>query len=158
MRLGDRRSLSTRLHAWRNVFELTDIAASERRGKSAPPISLFALEVVKRTDLLFDIKRGIDSNSAAERLAERRERSVPALADLKGWMQAGSRELSCHSWKLDVQVVQLFRLGVFTCKLANLVCGGCFRRATRGLRIRSRRRVPRWRAACVPWHWKGATG
>ena len=38
-------------HSRRKFYELADIAASKRRGKSAPPISPLALEAVKRIDV-----------------------------------------------------------------------------------------------------------
>ena len=84
-------------HSRRKFFELADIAASARRGKNAPPISPLALEAVKRIDVLFDIERGINGESAEHRLAVRKELSAPVLADLKDWMQAERRKLSRHS-------------------------------------------------------------
>ena len=84
-------------HSRRKFFELADIAASARRGKNAPPISPVALEAVKRIDVLFDIERGINGESAEHRLAVRKELSAPVLADLKDWMQAERRKLSRHS-------------------------------------------------------------
>ena len=84
-------------HSRRKFFELADIAASKRRGKTAPPISPLALEAVKRIDALFDIERGINGESAEHRLAVREELSAPVLADLKDWMQAERRKLSRHS-------------------------------------------------------------
>src|SRR5271155_3591282 len=44
-------------HARRQFFELADIAANARRGKSAAAISPVALEAVRRVDVLFDIER-----------------------------------------------------------------------------------------------------
>ena len=84
-------------HSRRKFFELADIAASARRGKNAPPISPLVLEAVKRIDVLFDIERGINGESAEHRLAVRKELSAPVLADLKDWMQAERRKLSHHS-------------------------------------------------------------
>ncbi len=84
-------------HSRRKFFELADIAASKRRGKTAPPISPLALQAVKRIDVLFDIERGINGESAEHRLAVRKEMSAPVLADLKDWMQAERRKLSRHS-------------------------------------------------------------
>ena len=80
-----------------NSSSSRDIAASKRRGKNAPPISPLALEAVKRIDVLFDIERGINGDSAEHRLAVRKELSAPVLADLKDWMQAERRKLSRHS-------------------------------------------------------------
>ena len=84
-------------HSRRKFFELADIAASARRGKDPPPISPLALEAVKRIDVLFDIERGINGESAEHRLAVRRELSAPVLAELKEWMQAERVKLSKHA-------------------------------------------------------------
>ena len=65
-------------HARRQFFELADIAANARRGKNAAAISPIALEAVKRIDALFDIERGINGQSAEERLRVRQEQSAPA--------------------------------------------------------------------------------
>ena len=84
-------------HSRRKFYELADIAASRRRGKTAPQISPLALEAVQRIDVLFDIARGINGKSAGERLAMRQELSTPVLADLNNWMQAERAKLSRHS-------------------------------------------------------------
>ena len=84
-------------HSRRKSYELADIAADKRRGKTAPLISPLALKAVKRIDLLFDIERGIVGKSAEERRAVRQELSAPVLADLKEWMQAERVKLSKHS-------------------------------------------------------------
>jgi hypothetical protein len=65
-------------HARRQFFELADIAANALRGKKAPAISPIALEAVKRIDALFDIERGINGQSAEERLRIRRDRVRPS--------------------------------------------------------------------------------
>ena len=64
-------------HARRQFFELADIAANARRGKTATAISPVALEAVKRIDALFDIERDINGLSAEERLRVRQEQSTP---------------------------------------------------------------------------------
>ena len=84
-------------HSRRKFFELADIAARARRSKDPPPISPLALEAVKRIDVLFDIERGINGESAEHRLAVRKELSAPVLAGLKDWMEAERRKLSKHS-------------------------------------------------------------
>ena len=84
-------------HSRRKFYELADIAASRRRGKTAPQISPLALEAVQRIDVLFDIERGSNGKSAGERLAMRQELSTPVLADLNNWMQAERAKLSRHS-------------------------------------------------------------
>ena len=53
----------------RKFFELADIAANARRGKSTAAISPIALEAVKRIDAIFDIERDINGLTADERLA-----------------------------------------------------------------------------------------
>ena len=84
-------------HSRRKFYELADIAAGKRRGKHAPPISPLAMEAVKRTDALFDIERGINGESAEQRLAVRRELSAPLLADLEDWMRTERARLSRHA-------------------------------------------------------------
>ena len=74
-------------HGRRKFYELADIAANKRRGKRAPPVSPLALEAVKRIDALFDIEREINGETAERRLAVRRERSVPLVAELEAWMR-----------------------------------------------------------------------
>lgn len=84
-------------HARRKFFELADIAASSRRGKTVTPISPLALEAVERIDALFDIEREINGLNAEQRLAVRRDKSVPILAELGEWMRAERAKLSRHA-------------------------------------------------------------
>ena len=84
-------------HARRQFFELADIAANARRGKTAAAISPIALEAVKRIDALFDIERGINGHSAEERLRVRREQSAPLLAGLEAWLRKQRSGLSRSS-------------------------------------------------------------
>ena len=84
-------------HARRQFFELADIAANARRGKSAAAISPIALEAVKRIDALFDIERGINGQSAEERLRVRQEQSAPLLAALEAWLREQRSRLSNSS-------------------------------------------------------------
>ena len=81
----------------RKFYELADIAATKRRGKRAPPISPLSLEAVTRIDALFDIERAIRGESAARRLAVRRERSAPLVAELEDWMRTERAGLSRHA-------------------------------------------------------------
>ena len=83
-------------HARRKFFELADIGANARRGKTTP-ISPIALEAVRRIDALFDVEREINGLSAARRLAARQERSVPLVGALEGWMRAERVKLSRHA-------------------------------------------------------------
>ena len=84
-------------HGRRKFYELADIAAGKRRGKRAPPISPLALEAVTRIDVLFDIERAINGESAEWRLAVRRERSAPLVAELEDWMRTERAGLSRHA-------------------------------------------------------------
>ncbi len=84
-------------HARRQFFQLADIAANARRGKNAAAISPIALEAVKRIDALFDIERGINGQSAEERLRVRREQSAPLLAALEAWLRDQRSRLSRSS-------------------------------------------------------------
>ena len=84
-------------HSRRKFYELADIAANKRRGKQAPPISPLALEAVKRIDALFDIERTINGAPAEQRLAVRRERSAPLVAELEDWMRTERAGLSRHA-------------------------------------------------------------
>ena len=125
-------------HSRRKFYELADIATSKRRGKTAPPISPLALEAVKRIDVLFDIERGINGDSAEQRLATRQELSAPVLADLKDWMQAERRKLSRHSPVAKAMDYMLRRWELF----ARFVDDGCIcltnnaaERALRGIAL-----------------------
>jgi transposase len=84
-------------HARRQFFELADIAANARRGRSAAAISPIALEAVKRIDGLFDIERGINGQSAEERLRVRRKQSAPLVAALEAWLREQRSRLSNSS-------------------------------------------------------------
>jgi transposase len=81
-------------HARRQFFELADIAANARRGKSAAAISPVALEAVRRIDVLFDIERGINGLDADERLRIRKEQSAPLLAALETWLREQRSRMS----------------------------------------------------------------
>ena len=74
-------------HARRRFFELADIAANARRGKTAVAISPVALEAVRRIDALFAIERAINGLSAEERLRVRQEQSAPLMAALEAWLR-----------------------------------------------------------------------
>jgi transposase len=84
-------------HARRQFFELVDIAANARRGKNAAAISPIALDAIKRIDALFDIERGINGQSAEERLRVRREQSAPLVMALEAWLREQRSRLSRSS-------------------------------------------------------------
>lgn len=84
-------------HARRPFFALADIEASAGRkadGKAPAPISPLALEAVRRIDALFEIERGINGRSAAERFMVRRELSTPLVAALEAWKREKRPNLS----------------------------------------------------------------
>lgn len=83
-------------HARRKFFELADIAASARRGKSAQEISPLALEAVTRIDHVFDIEREIAGLPADQRLAIRQERAKPLVEALEARMRAHRAAMSKH--------------------------------------------------------------
>ena len=84
-------------HARRKFFELADVEGAARkksRGERAGPIYPIALEAVQKLDALFDIERGINGKTAAERLAVRHELSAPLMAELHDWLKAQFAKLS----------------------------------------------------------------
>ena len=81
-------------HARRQFFELADIASNARRSRQAAAISPIALEAVKRIDVLFDIERVINGQSADERLRVRREQSAAPLSALEEWLRDQRARLS----------------------------------------------------------------
>lgn len=84
-------------HARRKFFELADVEGAARkksRGEKAGIIYPIALEAVLKLDALFDIERGINGKSAAERLAVRQDLSVPPMAELHDWLRAQLAKLS----------------------------------------------------------------
>lgn len=67
-------------HARRKFFELADVTAAARkksRGERTGMIYPIALEAVQRLDALFEIERGINGKTPAERLAVRQDLSAP---------------------------------------------------------------------------------
>ena len=100
-------------HARRQFFELADIATKARRGKNAAGISPIALEAVRRIDALFDIERGINGQSAEERLRVRREQSAPPLAALETWLREQRSRLSRSSSVIGPIDYMLRRWGRF---------------------------------------------
>jgi hypothetical protein len=87
-------------HARRKFFVLADLAANAQRkahGKTPTFVSPLALAAVRRIDALFDIERNINGKSAADRLACRREFSLPLVAELEAWMRQERAKLSRHN-------------------------------------------------------------
>lgn len=76
-------------HARRKFFELADVAAAARRqsrNERTGMIYPIALEAVQRIDTLFDIERGINGRTAAQRHAVRQQLSAPLMAELHTWL------------------------------------------------------------------------
>lgn len=84
-------------HSRRKFFELADVEANIRKGKSAKEISPIAFEAVQRIDALFDIERQINGQDPAARLAARRHLSAPRVADLERWLRSERALLSKHA-------------------------------------------------------------
>jgi transposase len=70
-------------HARRNLYELAAVS-------KAP----LAAEAVRRIDELFAIEREINGKPAAERLAVRKERTKPLVAELEAWLRAQHMRVS----------------------------------------------------------------
>ncbi len=84
-------------HARRKFFELADVEGAARRksrGERVGSVYPIALEAVQRLDALFEIERGINGSTPAERLAARKEQSAPLMEDLYNWLQAQLSKLS----------------------------------------------------------------
>jgi hypothetical protein len=69
----------------------------QRQAIEALVVAPLAVEAVKGIDALFDIEREINGRSIEQRLAVRRERVAPLVADLEAWMRAQRAKLSRHS-------------------------------------------------------------
>ncbi len=125
-------------HARRKFFVLADIAANARRGTNATSISPIAFEAIKRMDALFDIERGINGTSVGQRLAVRKERSAPLVAELEGWMRAERARLSRHAPVAQAIDYMLKRWGGFVRFLGDgRICltNNAAERALRGLAL-----------------------
>lgn len=73
-------------HARRKLYDVHE--------KTQSPI---AAEGLRRIGALYDVEREINGLPSERRLAIRRERSVPLLADLRTWMETERRRLSSKS-------------------------------------------------------------
>ena len=113
---GDRPGPITEAACWshgrRKFFVLADVAA-KARGK-LPVLAPLALEAVKRIDAVFDVEREINGQSTDERLAARRARVAPLVADLEAWMRVERARLSRHSEVAKAMDYMLKRWAAFT--------------------------------------------
>ena len=104
-------------HSRRKFFVLADVTA-RARGKPSV-IAPLALEAVKRIDAIFAIEREINGRPADERLAVRRERIAPLVAELEAWMRSERGKLSRHSEVAKAMDYMLKRWTAFTRFLAD---------------------------------------
>ena len=96
---------------------MADLAENARRkvqGKKPAVISPLALEAVRRIDALFEIERGINSQSPERRRAVRQELSAPLVADLKTWMREQRAKLSRRNDVAKAMDYMLKRWSAFT--------------------------------------------
>jgi hypothetical protein len=130
-------------HGRRKFFLLADTA-------KAP----LALEGVRRIDAIFAIERDINGLSAGERLAARKTRVAPLVADLEDWMRTERARLSRHADVAKAMDYMLKRWPAFTRFLDDgRIClsNNAAERALRGIAMRH--------SLCPPssslWkHWK----
>ena len=104
-------------HARRKFFELADVEAAarrKRRGERTGMIYPIALEAVQRLDALFEIERGINGKTAAERFAVRQDLSASLMADLHAWLTAQLAKLSRSHDLAKAINYMLRRWGAFT--------------------------------------------
>lgn len=80
-------------HARRKFYELADFEKYARNGKKGTPPLPEAKEAVRRIDELLKIESEIIGKSAEERLAIRKEVSVPLFDDLEKWLTDLKKEL-----------------------------------------------------------------
>jgi transposase len=99
-------------HGRRKLFDLADVTA-KARGKLAV-IAPLAFEAVKRIDAIFDVEREINGRSIDERLAVRRERVAPLVAELETWMRKERTKLSRHGDVAKAMDYMLKRWATFT--------------------------------------------
>jgi transposase len=85
------------VHARRPFFALADLEENARRkavGKKEIVISPMAMEIVRRIDALFEIKRSINGQSADQRRTVRQGLSAPLVAGLEVYMREQCAKLS----------------------------------------------------------------
>ena len=125
-------------HARRKFFELADIAANARRGRTATAISPVALEAVKRIDELFDIERAINGLSAQERLQARQEQSAALVDNLEPWLheqRAKQSRSSLLAKAIDYMLKRWDRFTVFLSDGRICLTNNTAERALRGFAL-----------------------
>jgi transposase len=85
-------------HARRKFFELADIKATARKGRSVTEeISPIALEAVKRFDAIFDAEREINGLTTEARHDARQRLVRPMVQDLHDWLRSERARMSKHN-------------------------------------------------------------
>lgn len=85
-------------HARRKFFELADVKATARKGRSvAEEISPVALEAVKRFDAISDVEREINGLTAVARHDARQRLARPMVSDLHDWLRSERARMSKHN-------------------------------------------------------------
>jgi hypothetical protein len=105
------------VHARRPFFVMADVAENARRkaqGKTPAAISPLALEAVRRIDVLFEIERSINGQSAEQRRVVRQELSAPLVTDLESWMREQRAKLSRSNDVAKAMEYMLKRWPAFT--------------------------------------------
>ena len=77
---------------------------------------------MKRIDALFDIEREVNGQTAERRLAVRREKSAPLVADLEDWMRTERAGLSRHAAVAKAMDYMLMRWDGFARFLDDGLC------------------------------------
>jgi transposase len=114
-------------HGRRKLFVLADVA-------KAP----LAIEAVRRIDAIFDIERGINGLTAAQRHELRQVRVAPLVASLEAWMRSERDKLSRHADVAKAMDYMLKRWDAFTRFLADgRICltNNAAERALRGIAL-----------------------
>jgi transposase len=96
-------------HARRKFFELADLARAGR----GPPAPL-AVEAVRRMDAIFAHERTINGQTAADRLAHRREHAAALVGAFEVWMKHERPKLSRHAEVARAMDYMLKRWPAFT--------------------------------------------
>jgi transposase len=94
---GPIREAACWVHARRPFFAMADIEENARRkaaGKKEIPLSPIAIEIVRRTDALFEIERSVNGRTVEERLIARQTLSRPLVEELQVYMREQLARLS----------------------------------------------------------------
>ena len=114
-------------HGRRHFFKLAELT-------KAP----LAIEAVRRIDAIFAIERDINGQPAEQRLVVRRDRIVPLVEKLQGWMRAARARMSRHAEVAKAIDYMLRRWHSFTRFLADgRICltNNAAERAIRGVAL-----------------------